>query len=116
MFGQEPTPAFPSCDCLGSTVIERAMWRIGLNRSQAVVRRKGHMSKEKEAAPGRAAPTNGVNSIQPQNTAEEPTVKMSVQDMVRKATRDAARDEQYAEEATQDKFNALFDELANYSL
>ena len=67
------------------------------------------MSNEKEAVPARTASTDTTFS---ENTAERPKVKMTARDMVRKAKKDAARDEQYAEEVTKDKFNALFDEFA----
>ena len=66
---------------------------------------------KKEADPARSAPKNNVDDMQPETTPEQPIVKMSPRDMVRKAKRDAARAEQRAEEAAKEKFNAVLDEF-----
>jgi hypothetical protein len=70
------------------------------------------MPKEKEAGPGRSAPKNSVSDNQPETTPEKPKVKGSRPDMVAKAETDAALwDQQSAEEAAKEKFNAVLDEL-----
>jgi hypothetical protein len=67
---------------------------------------------KKEADPGRSAPKNNVDDMRHENTPEEPTLKVSPRDMVRKAKGDAARAEQQAEEAAKEKFNTVFDDFA----
>src|SRR6516164_3581998 len=70
------------------------------------------MPKEKEADPARSALKNNVSDRQQETTRDEPIVKGSQRDSVRKANWDAApRDQQAAEEAAKEKFNAVLDEL-----
>ena len=70
------------------------------------------MPKEKEAGPGRPAPKNNVSDNQAETTPEEPIVKGSPRDSVRKVNGDAPpRDQQSAEEAVKEKLNTVLDEL-----
>ena len=70
------------------------------------------MPKEKEADPARSALKNNVSDRQQETTRDEPIVKGSQRDSVRKANWDAApRDQQDAEYFAREKFNAVFDEF-----
>jgi hypothetical protein len=67
------------------------------------------MSNEKEAVPARTA---FIDTTFTENTAERPKVKMTARDMVRKANKDAERDQAKSAHATEERFKELFNHFS----
>jgi len=67
------------------------------------------MSNEKEAVPARTA---FIDTTFTENTDERPKVKMTARDMVRKANKDAERDQAKSADATEERFKELFNHFS----